>query len=95
MASVFFVRSAPYNDRTTETERKVFIDRYCTVPVNKKFTFDDRRTIVLRCERLRFVPDEMVRERNKAKNGTERKRCVKWLINYARKLSNTLNREIG
>ena len=24
-----------------------------TVPVNKKFTFDDRRTIVLRCERFR------------------------------------------
>ena len=23
------------------------------VPVNKKFTFDDRRTIVLRCERFR------------------------------------------
>ena len=36
-----------------------------TVHVNKKFTFDDRRTIVLRCERLRFVPDETVRERKR------------------------------
>ena len=34
-----------------------------TVPVNKKFTFDDCRTIDLRCERLRFVPDETVQER--------------------------------
>ena len=33
MASVFFVRSVPYNDRTTETERKPFIDRYCTCTV--------------------------------------------------------------
>ena len=24
MASVFFIRSVPYNDRTTETERKTF-----------------------------------------------------------------------
>ena len=45
-------------------------DSTCTVPVNKKFTFDDRRTIVLRCKRLRFVPDEMVRERKW--NGMER-----------------------
>ena len=65
----------------------------CTVPVNKKFTFDDRRTIVLWCERLCFVPDETVRERKL--NGTERKRCVKRVINYARKLSNALDREIG
>ena len=63
-----------------------------TVHVNKKFTFNDRRTIVLRCERLRFVPEEMVRERKR--NGTERKRCVKWFINYARKLGNALDREI-
>ena len=37
----------------------------CTVPVNKKFTFDYRRTIVLRCERLRFVPN------SENGNGTE------------------------
>ena len=53
-----------------------------TVRVNKIFTFDDCRTIVLLCERLRFVPDETVRERKR--NGTERKRCVKRFINYAR-----------
>ena len=48
----------------------MFASCTCTVRVNKKFTFDDRRTIVLRCERLRFVPDETVRERKR--NGTER-----------------------
>ena len=65
-----------------------------TVPVNKKFTFDDRRTIVLRCGRLHFVPDETVRERKW--NGTERseKRCIKRFINYARNLSNALDRAI-
>ena len=31
-----------------------------TVPVNKKFTFDDCRTIVLLCEHLRFVPNKTV-----------------------------------
>ena len=70
----------------------------CAVPVNKKFTFDDRRTIVLRCERLHFVPDEMVRERKQNGNGTERngaKTVCKKFINYARKLSNALDREIG
>ena len=30
MASVFFVWNAPYNDRTTEMERKLFIDHYCS-----------------------------------------------------------------
>ena len=40
-----------------------------TVSVNIKFTFDDRRTIVLRCKHLRFVPDETVRERKR--NGTK------------------------
>ena len=42
------------------TDRKTF-----TVRVIKKFTFDDRQTIVLRCERLRFVPDETVQERKR------------------------------
>ena len=32
-------------------------------------TFDDRRTIVLLCERLRFVPNEIERERKR--NGTK------------------------
>ena len=31
MASVFFVRSVPYNDRTTEMEHKPFIDRHCNM----------------------------------------------------------------
>ena len=39
------------------------------IRVNKKFTFR-LSNVVLRCERLRFVPDETVRERKR--NGTER-----------------------
>ena len=31
----------------------IFTSTVHTVPVNKKFTFDDHRTIVLRCERFR------------------------------------------
>ena len=69
-----------------------------TVSINKTFTFDDRRTIVLRCESLRFIPNEKVRERkrNGTKPRTERseKRCVKRFTNYAQKLSNALDREI-
>ena len=64
-----------------------------TVPVNKTFTFDDCRTIVHGASVC--VSFQMETERNIAKNGTERKRCVKRFIDYAQKLSNALDREIG
>ena len=54
------------------------------------------RSFYIRCERLRFVPDETVREwkRNGTKPRTERSENGGF-INYARKLSNALDREIG
>ena len=55
----------PDRDQRSNPPQSHLVHGQATVPVNKNFTFDDRRTIVLRCERLRFVPDEMVQERKR------------------------------